>query len=182
MTRREFLEDIYSFDDLINICHTYGCSICDDVYTDRAKDDYINEQLVDMVRNTNSWQQLYNRLDDIPTNADYYHLDDARGYFYAIDEDFNVYKDAVAEWMDENEYWDDEEDPEEEEYFPPETEYADEELGEELCEDDLQPVDVLFNLCSEQFRAIDAKKKYEEQQSNEEFLAFTAGFCAVVND
>ena len=53
---------------------------------------------------------------------------------------------------------------------------------EESCEEDMQPVDELFSLCSEQLRVIDAKEKAEEQRCNEEFLAFTAEIGVVVNE
>ena len=71
---------------------------------------------------------------------------------------------------------------EEEEYFPPEEEYSEDEDDEESCEEDMQPVDELFSLCSEQLKVIDAKEKAEEQKCNEEFLAFTAEIGVVVNE
>lgn len=181
MTRQEFLDDVCDFSELREFCYDNDCSICDDIYDDESKDDYINEHLSDMADDAEDWKSLYCTLRDIPSGYDYYRLDDY-GEFNGLDgADFEDYKDEVLEWMDDNEYWDEDED-DEEEYFPPEDEYSGEEDDEESCEEDMQPVDELFSLCSEQLRVIDAKEKAEEQRSNEEFLAFTAEIGAVVNE
>lgn len=181
MTRQEFLDDVYDFSGLMDFCYDNDCGICDDVYDDETKDAYINEHLSGMVDGADGWQSLYRALDDIPTGYDYYRLDDYGGFNGLGDDDFEDYKSDVLEWMDDNEYWDEDED-DEEEYFPPEEEYSEEEDDEESCEEDMQPVDELFSLCSEQLRVIDAKEKAEEQRSNEEFLAFTAEIGVVVNE
>lgn len=181
MTRQEFLDDVYDFSELRCFCYDNNCGICDDIYDDESKDDYINEHLLDMAHDADGWQSLYHTLDDIPTGYDYYRLDDYGDFNGLGDDDFDYYKNDVLEWMDDNEYWDEDED-DEEEYFPPENECSEEEDDEELCEEDMQPVDELFSLCSEQLRVIDAKEKAEEQRSNEEFLAFTAEIGVVVNE
>ena len=181
MTRREFLDDVCDFSELRDFCDDNDCRICDDIYDDESKDDYINEHLSDMADDADDWRSLYRTLDDIPTGYDYYRLDDYGDFNGLDDDDFGDYKDDVLEWMDENEYWDEDED-DEEEYFPPEEEYSEEEDDEESCKEDMQPVDELFSLCSEQLRVIDAKEKAEEQRSNEEFLAFTAEIGVVVNE
>ena len=181
MTRQEFLDDVCDFDELREFCYDNDCTICDYIYDDDSKDDYINEHLSDMADDADDWQSLYRTLNDIPTGYDYYCLSDY-GDFYGLDDaDFEGYKDEVLEWMDNNEYWDEDED-DEEEYFPPEDEYSEGEDDEESCEEDMQPIDELFSLCSEQLRVIDAKEKAEEQRSNEEFLAFTAEIGGVVNE
>lgn len=181
MTRQEFLDNVCDFSELRNFCYDNDCGICDDIYDDESKDDYINEHLSDMADDADDWQSLYRTLDDIPTGYDYYRLDDYGEFNGLDDDDFEDYKDEVLEWMDNNEYWDEDED-DEEEYFPPEDEYSEEEDDEESYEEDMQPVDELFSLCSEQLRVIDAKEKAEEQRSNEEFLAFTAEIGVVVNE
>lgn len=181
MTRQEFLDDVYDFRELMDFCYDNDCGICDDIYDDESKDEYINEHLSDMADNADDWQSLYRTLDDIPTGYDYYRLDDYDDFNGLGDDDFDDYKNDVLEWMDDNEYWDEDED-DEEEYFPPEEEYSEEEDDEESCEEDMQPVDELFSLCSEQLRVIDAKEKAEEQRCNEEFLAFTAEIGVVVNE
>ena len=181
MTRQEFLDDVYDFRELMDFCYDNDCGICDDIYDDESKDEYINEHLSDMADNADDWQSLYRTLDDIPTGYDYYRLDDYDDFNGLDDDDFDDYKNDVLEWMDDNEYWDEDED-DEEEYFPPEEEYSEEEDDEESCEEDMQPVDELFSLCSEQLRVIDAKEKAEEQRCNEEFLAFTAEIGVVLNE
>lgn len=182
MTRQEFLDDVCSFDELRDFCYDNDCTICDDIYDDDSKDDYINEHLSDMADDADSWQSLYRTLEDIPTGYDYYRLDDYGDFNGLDDDDFEDYKNDVLEWMDDREYWEEDEDPEEEEYFPPEEECNEEENDEEPYEDDIQPVDELFSLCSEQLRVIDAKREAEEQRSEEEFLAFTAEIGVVVNE
>lgn len=182
MTRQEFLDDVCSFDELRDFCYDNDCTICDDIYDDDSKDDYINERLSDMADDADSWQSLYRTLEDIPTGYDYYRLDDYGDFNGLDDDDFEDYKNDVLEWMDDREYWEEDEDPEEEEYFPPEEECNEEENDEEPYEDDIQPVDELFSLCSEQLRVIDAKREAEEQRSEEEFLAFTAEIGVVVNE
>lgn len=182
MTRQEFLDDVCSFDELRDFCYDNDCTICDDIYDDDSKDDYINEHLSDMADDADSWQSLYRTLEDIPTGYDYYRLDDYGDFNGLDDDDFEDYKNDVLEWMDDGEYWEEDEDPEEEEYFPPEEERNEEENDEEPYEDDIQPVDELFSLCSEQLRVIDAKREAEEQRSEEEFLAFTAEIGVVVNE
>lgn len=97
-------------------CYDNDCGICDDIYDDESKDDYINEHLSDMADDADSWQSLYRTLDDIPTGYDYYRLDDYGEFNGLGDDDFEDYKDEVLEWMDDNEYWDEDED-DEEEYF-----------------------------------------------------------------
>lgn len=181
MTRQEFFDDVYDFRELKDFCYDNDCGICDDVYDDASKDEYIDDHLSDMADNAESWQSLYRTLDDIPTGYDYYRLDDYGDFNGLDDDDFEDYKNDVLEWMDDNEYWDEDED-DEEEYFPPEEEYSEEEDDEESCEEDMRPVDELFSLCSEQLRIIDAKEKAEEQRCNEEFLAFTAEIGVVVNE
>lgn len=182
MTRQEFLDDVCSFDELRDFCYDNDCTICDDIYDDDSKDDYINERLSDMADDADSWQSLYRTLEDIPTGYDYYRLDDYGDFNGLDDDDFEDYKNDVLEWMDDREYWEEDEDPEEEEYFPPEEECNEEENDEEPYEDDIQPVDELFSLCSEQLRVIDAKREAEEQRSEEEFLAFTEEIGVVVNE
>lgn len=165
MTRHEFLDDVCDFSELRDFCYGNDCGICDDIYDDESKDDYINEHLWDMADDADGWQSLYRTLNDIPTGYDYYRLDDYGDFNGLDDDDFEDYKNDVLEWMDDNECWDEDEDDD-----------------EESCEEDMQPVDELFSLCSDQLRVIDAKEKAEEQRSNEEFLAFTAEIGVVVNE
>lgn len=182
MTRQEFLDDVCDFSELREFCYDNDCGICDDIYDDESKDDYINEHLSNMADDAEDWQSLFLTLRDIPTGYNYYRLDDYGEFYGMCDADFEDYKDEVLEWMDNNEYWDeDEDDDDEEEYFPPEDEHREED-NDVLWEDDMQPVDELFSLCNEQLRVIDAKEKAEEQRSNEEFLAFTAKIGVVVNE
>lgn len=126
MTRNEFLENVTSFDDLKDFCYNEDCSLLEDVYDEEGRDDVINECLMDWARD-DSWQDLYNRLDNIPTGYDWYRYDDYGDWCSLDDEDFEEYKNDVLEWADNNDIWDDDEEDDEEEDEPKDDEPAPEE-------------------------------------------------------
>lgn len=119
MTREDFIENIQSWEDLINFCSDYGCDYCEDVYDDDQMDDYINETLVDMARNSDGWRDLRNMLNDIPTGYDYYIRDEYDEFREADDDEFEDYKSSVIEWGDNGDVWDEDE---EEDYYDDEDE------------------------------------------------------------
>lgn len=119
MTREDFIENIQSWEDLISFCSDYGCDYCKDVYDDDQRDDYINEDLVDMARNSDDWRDLRNMLNDIPTGYDYYIKDDYDEFREADNDDFEDYKSSVLEWGDDGDVWDEDE---EEDYYDDEDE------------------------------------------------------------
>lgn len=114
MTRTEFIENVQNWWELLDFCNDEGCDICDDVYDDDSKDQYINETLVDTARNVDDWRDLLQTLSDIPYGYDCYRLDGYCDFVGLDDEDFESYKDDVLEWGDDRDIWEDEE--EEEEY------------------------------------------------------------------
>ena len=63
-------------------------------------DDYINETLVDMARNSDGWRDLRNMLNDIPTGYDYYIRDEYDEFREADDDEFEDYKSSVIAWGD----------------------------------------------------------------------------------
>lgn len=115
MTRQEFIDNIDTVGELIDFCYEYDCDECEDIYSEDAMDDYINECLTDWARN-NTWRDLMNILNDLPTGYDYYRQDDY-GDWQGVDDygDFDDYKQRVLEWGDDNEVWDAEDEEEEEE-------------------------------------------------------------------
>lgn len=119
MTREDFIENIQSWEDLISFCSDYGCDYCEDVYDDDQMDDYINETLVDMARNSDGWRDLRNMLNDIPTGYDYYIRDEYDEFREADDDEFEDYKSSVLEWGDDGDVWDEDE---EEDYYDDEDE------------------------------------------------------------
>ena len=75
MTRNEFLDTVNDWYELIEFCNDVGCSYCDDVYSEESMNDDINERLTDWAQEC-TWQELYSRLDDIPSGYDYYRCND----------------------------------------------------------------------------------------------------------
>lgn len=128
MTRAEFYENVTTWWDLKNFCSDEQCDICDDIYDEEGRDDYINDCLMDWARN-DSWTELLSRLEDIPTGYDYYRYDDYGDWVGLDDGDFDEIRDEVAEWMDDNGYWDDDE------------EEADDEDEEPIDDEDEEPID-----------------------------------------
>lgn len=127
MTRQEFIDDVTSWDELIDFCNDNGCGYCDDVYSEYSRDEYIDDDLVDMARNADGWSDLLDSLNNIPTGYDFYRRDDYGEWRGLGDYEFSDYKSDVLEWGDDAEIWDEdeEEDGEEpwyvddEEFTPP---------------------------------------------------------------
>jgi len=113
VTRQEFIDDITTMSALLDFCYEEDCSVCEDVYSEEAMDDYINENcLVDWAR-SNSWYGLRDMLNDLPTGYDWYYVNEY-GDFEGVDdyvlEDF---KDRVLEWAEDNDVFDQEEEEDE---------------------------------------------------------------------
>lgn len=111
MTRQEFLENVTTFGELKDFCYDQDCDLLEDVYDEDSMNEDINEHLVDWAYN-DTWQELYSRLEDIPTGYDWYRNDDYDGWIGLDDSDFDQYKQDVLDWMDVNGYWEDDEDDE----------------------------------------------------------------------
>ena len=130
MTRSEFWGQVNDWDELLSFCYDNDIYICDDIYTDNAKNDYINDNLSEYARDVNSWQNLLDILQSIPEDDDWYILDEY-GEFVAADEcDFSDRKELVSDEADNKDLWDYEEDDEDEE--PIEEECEEDEVSEEI--------------------------------------------------
>lgn len=152
MTRQEFIDDIEDFDDLIQVCSEYGCTVCDSVYDSDQCDDWIDEHTEEWAENEN-WRDLRDMLDSIPTGYDWYRIDDYDNVHGLDNQDFENYKSEVAEWMDGNALWDAEDEEEDEEPAPvvqaqpvdesaPEEDFSISELME-VCQSQLQSLPVV---------------------------------------
>lgn len=126
MNRSTFIDDVNDFYDLSQFCEEAGCYLLEDIYSEDARNEMIDESLVDLARN-NSWQDLYNILDRYRDNSgyDFYEYDDYYDEYRPAD--FDYWKGEVRDWADENDAW---EDDEEEEPFEP---YDPFEVEEEEC-------------------------------------------------
>ena len=71
MTRQEFIDDITHISDLVDFCYSVDCDVCEGVYDDEGRDDYLNEQVSEWSRN-DAWYELRDALDNIPTGYDWW--------------------------------------------------------------------------------------------------------------
>lgn len=138
MTRQEFIDSIDNYSELKEFCYDNDCNILEDVYDEEARDEMVNEWLVDWARN-DSWKELRDRLDNINDDYYWYRYDDCYDEWVGLNdyEDFDNYKNEVLEWADEYGCWDDPED-EEEETIPDEVLL--DEFNPELDADEPEPV------------------------------------------
>lgn len=113
MTRREFVEEINCFEELIDICGQYGCEICEDVISRDAMHELIAADMYEYAYEYD-WRDIRRWLNEIPTDAAYY-LKEACFEYLPIDREFDDYKQGVLEWMDDQENWEAEDDDEFEE-------------------------------------------------------------------
>ena len=114
MTRQEFIDDVQYWSELIDFCYEEGCYVCEDVYTSDQRDDRIDEDVSEMMRN-NSWRTILDTLQtyDDQSGYEYYSLDGYGDWIGLDDDDLASYKDDVLEWMDNNGRWGDENDEDE---------------------------------------------------------------------
>ena len=171
MTRTEFLEDVNSWWELIEFCSNEGCDTCEDIYSEDSRDEYINEQLMAWARE-DTWQELYSRLENIPTGYDYYR-DDGYGEWVGMDDgDFDEYKDDVLEWMDNHGYWDEEDDDEDVDIFAEELEREKAEAEEAPVEEEAFSIGELMDMCSIALVSIQKENVLRTQEANENFSNF----------
>ena len=117
MKRTEFIRDVTTWWELMDVCEEHSLRTCEDIIDDESRNDYINETLVDLARN-NSWQDLRDTLNCYADDDgyDFYAYDDYYGRWRPLDDDdFDNYKDLVLEEMDNNDYFDPEDDEEDSE-------------------------------------------------------------------
>lgn len=156
-SRQEFINNVTTWEELIDFCYDEDCEICDDIYSEESKNDEIDEDIVDWARD-NTWEELYEILSQIPTGYDYYIKDAYEDFIPVTDELFESRKQEVLEWMDDGDgdesYWGD-------------WDCNDSSSSDE--DDDLEPIepedislDDLFNSSNEIFNSIDVKETNKE--------------------
>ena len=175
MLRQDFIDDITTWGELIDFCNDEDCDICEDIYSEDARDEDIDRNsLVEWARG-NSWQDLLNILRDIPTGSDYYYCDDYGDWYEADDNMFEDRKRDVLEWMDDGGYWDDE-DEDEEIFDEIDTEFSeDEEDLEPIEPEDISFTDLLTS-CSQKLKTIEDTQEQEAQEEAENFDSFVMSF------
>lgn len=172
MTRAEFFENVTSWWELKDFCDEQRCSLCDDVYDDEARDDYINEYLSEWARNEN-WYDLRVRLDNLETGYEYWRLDDYGDWTGLDDDDLDNMKDEVAEWVDDYGDWDDDEEEVDEEE---DEEPFDDEEEEPPIEDEDCSLGELFAASATRVKSI---AEDELEKAREEDRAFAVLMSAV---
>ena len=185
MTRDEFIEDVTTWSELLSFCSDEGYET-DDIYTSEDRDDYIDEDLVEMARN-DSWRDVLSTLRDLEDDDgfEYYRRDDWNGWVGLSDGDdeFDSYKENVLEWMDDNGYWpgDEEDDDEEDEYDDEEEAPPVDDEDDEFSDEDDDDFDVEEEDCSfgEMFaasahciRTIAQEEIDEAKEQDKAFLSF----------
>lgn len=159
MNRHEFIEEINSWEDLIQFCNSYNdCYICDDVYDYDEKDDYIDNNFYELCREE-CWTTVRDYLNEIPTGSDYYKNNGSYLDWIELDsDDFEAYKQDALNWGDDNDIWDEEE--------------ADDDIDEE----ELDPVpeenistSELFSICNERFQKFKGEATKLRNKENEQF-------------
>lgn len=177
MTRQEFIDEVTMWSELIDFCYNENINFCNDVYSEDEKDDYFNNELVEMARKADDWRDLQSRLEDIPDGCYYYINDDYGGFRGADDDDFDDHKDDILEYMDDNEYWDDEEEEEVEEEPAPDDEDPED---EEPVEEEDVSIAELFATCNSKLQKIDADTEAAARAAEEEDEEAFNDFCAEV--
>ena len=118
MTREYFIHEVDNWADILSWCSDCGCDVCEDIYDDYGRDDYVNECLVDWARD-DSWTELRDRLNGIPDGSGYYrHTDYDEWENVDYDSDIDEYKESIVEWCDDHDAWDEEDEDPEPEYEP----------------------------------------------------------------
>lgn len=179
MLRQEFIDNIVRWGDLTSFCYNEDCSICDDIYDEDARDEYIDDHLVEYAHE-HDWTTLRNILDNIPTGYDWYILDDYNEWEGADDDLFDERKEMVLEWMDNGGYWEDED--EEEIVTVSEPDAAVEEIDVEdltpIEEEDIS-VSELFSMCNDGLQFIADANREAEEQFNQSFDNFIQGLTTL---
>lgn len=173
MTKLEFIDNVTTWDELLEFCRDTGCDTCDYIIGADSLDEYINEDLRYAVNNGENWTEIYGWLTDINASYSYYRVNGSFDYEPVdTDRDFVCYKDDVFGWADENNIWDEEYDGEEEEPEPDENDEPEEPPVEE---EDFSVAD-LMSMCSSDLLTIrqDAEHRRKELNDAVEELLFSS--------
>ena len=104
MTRQEFIDDVNSFQDLIEFCRENNLDTCDDVIDGAL----LNEYIMRDISRYATWTSVLEYLLRIPTGFEYYRIN-GYGYPEEADSMFEGYKHDVMVAMDNLCEWDEEE-------------------------------------------------------------------------
>ncbi len=129
MTRQEFIDNVTYWAELCDFCYDENIGYCDDVFNEDSYNECIRCNLQDMTRG-DFWQDIRDWLYELPSGYDYYIQDDHGDWRGADDDDFDIKKGAIIQYMDDEGLWDeDEEEPEEYYDVEDETPIEDEDIS-----------------------------------------------------
>lgn len=116
MTRQDFLDNVTTWDGLIDFCNEIGYDV-DEIYSEDARNDYIEDDIAELVRDV-TWREVLTALENYDSISGYdWYLRDDWGEWTGLedgDAEFDNYKENVEEWAAENDCFDDAEDEDEE--------------------------------------------------------------------
>lgn len=163
MRRQDFINNVTSLSELIEFCDENGLSSCDDIYSDERKDNYINENLSDICRDSNGWQDVLYILRNIPEGYNYYILDEDDWLdFCGISDNgdiFNERKNEVLAIGDDHGFWDDNNDD-------------DDDNDDEFEADTDVALDDFFASSAEDLNKITSEAEANEAEANASFDKF----------
>lgn len=105
MTRQYFLNNVYFWEDLLDFCNEEGCYVADSILSKEDMDERVDDDLEEAVLNY-GWKDILEMLQYIPDHGEYFKCDGVLDYSELDDEDFDIYKSDVLDWMDEYGEWD----------------------------------------------------------------------------
>ena len=113
MTREQFEENVVDFDNLIEFCNSYGyASFVEDIYSEASYDDYIDEELSDMVR-TERWWDVRDFLDNVESGFEWYFRDEWGDWEGLTDDDIDSWVEDLTSMLEDDDFFESEEDEEE---------------------------------------------------------------------
>lgn len=164
MTRREFIENVNTWDALMDFA---GENECYDevsvVFDAEALDNYIDRELPDYIREY-TWRDVYRTLSYVPTRlrpGEYVREASWLEFEEVTDEDFDEIKNAILNTMEG--YWDEDE---EEEYDYDEDSSEDD---DEFVADEPFSITELFSACNSGLKMINIKTVAAITDENEAF-------------
>lgn len=166
MTRREFIDNVNTWDDLVEFCSDENLDALQSVYDDDSLSNYIEENLYEYVRDHN-WECVRDTLNSIPSEYDYYYEDGWLEFVGLTDADFEDYKRTALEEMDDLNYWDDAEEELIEDNIPNE-----DDIPNEFEPDTTVALDKFFISTTEDLDKIAVKAKETEIKAIEDFKKF----------
>lgn len=114
MTREYFDDYVTEWDELIDLCSSFGCSICENIFPSEAINEMILDDIKQAIETGRSWDSICDDLTDINQGCEYYRVDGFLEYEDMDDCDFSYYKGDVESLFIDNGYFEEEDDDDDE--------------------------------------------------------------------